>query len=190
VVFLILALFPWWNYGDSFFGISYSLSGFSSGLVSSAFVLFLLATVWTALPAFYDLALSFPRSWITVGLAGLGLLLTLFAWIDTFSAGFSIWALLGFATAVAIALFAVFTLLPELHNRPAMPGNLANAAQWANQPAPGAGQQGPGQPPGQSTYGHATPPRPAPGTPMPPPPAAGGSTGAGPGVSTDRPGGV
>ena len=141
VLFLILALFPWWEFGSDFFGISYSLSGFSSGMVSSAFVLFLLAAVWAALPAFYDLSLGFPRAWVTVGLAGLGFLLTLFAWIDTFNAGFSIWALLGTVVALAIALFAVLTLLPELRTRPALPGGRSGAAQWANQQAPDLGRQ-------------------------------------------------
>ena len=60
--------------------------------MKTAFFLFLLATVWALLPAFTDLKLGFPRSWITVGLAALGFLLTLFAWIDTFDVDFSVWA--------------------------------------------------------------------------------------------------
>ena len=143
-------------------------------MVSSAFVLFLLAAVWAALPAFYDLSLTFPRAWITVGLAGLGFLLTLFAWIDTFNAGFSIWALLGTVVALAIALFAVLTLLPELRTRPALPGRLSGAAQWANQQAPDAGrQQAPAPAPG-SPYApprQYTPPPPPPYS-SPPPPTA------------------
>lgn len=215
VVFLILALFPWWKYGDNFFGINYSLSGFSSGMVSSAFVLFLLATAWAALPAFYDLKLGFPRAWVTVGLAGLGFLLTLFAWIDTFSVGFSIWALLGTLVALGIALFAVFSLLPELRNGPALPGGLANAAQWANQPAPDMGGRGQGHPTstyGQPTYGPGAThpptvpppagpapyaPPPASATPPPPygappagPPAPGGSTASGAGAAPEPPAGV
>ena len=63
--------------------------------MKTAFFLFLLATVWALLPAFTDLKLGFPRSWITVGLAALGFVLTLFAWIDTFDVDFSVWALLG-----------------------------------------------------------------------------------------------
>ncbi|HEV7686812.1 MAG TPA: hypothetical protein VGQ80_09590 [Acidimicrobiia bacterium] len=164
LLYLVLALFPWWEFGDTFFGISYSLNGFSSGLVSSAFVLFLLATAWSALPAFYDLTLGFPRAWVTVGLAGLGFLLTLFAWFDTFSVGFSIWALLGTLDALVITMFAVLTLLPELRNRPALPGGLANAGQWTNQPAPP-----PAAPP---TY--APPPPSTPAAPPPYGPPAGG----------------
>jgi len=169
LLFLVLALLPWRSYGDEFFGLSYS--GFSSsGAVSGAFVLFLLATAWALLPAFVDLKLGFPRAWITVGLAALGFLLTLVAWIGSFEAGFSIWALLGLLTAAAILLFALFTLLPELRNRPALPGALAGAAQWANQPAPDrapgsqpAGQYGGtyyGGPPPASPYGHGGPPPP------------------------------
>ena len=57
---------------------------------------------------------------------------------------FSIWALLGMLTATAILVFAVLALLPELRDRPALPGGPANAAQWADQPArrPGAADPG------------------------------------------------
>jgi hypothetical protein len=177
VVFLILAALPWYDYDDAF-GFSYSFNGFTSGLVSSAFVLFLLATVWAMLPAFTDFKLGFPRGWVTVGLAALGFLLTLLAWFDTFSVGFSIFPLLAVIVAAAILLFAFLSLLPELRNRPALPGGLSNAAQWANQQAPdlGAqfgqqGQPGPGQP--QQQYGQPMPPPQQPqqqyGQPMPPP---------------------
>jgi hypothetical protein len=179
LLYLILAFFPWFTLGDDFF--SFNLSGFDSGNVTTAFVLLLLATVWTLLPAFTDLSLGFPRAWITVGLAGLAWLLTLFAWIDSFDGDFSIWALLGFLTATAILLFAVLRLLPELRNRPALPGGLANAAQWANQPAPDLGQQ---------RAGHAQPAQPPPYAPPPPPPppTSGGATASGEGpASPDRP---
>jgi hypothetical protein len=215
LLFLILSFFPWFQFGDDFFG--FSLSGWDSGNVTFAFVLFLIATVWTVLPAFVDLKLPFPRSWITVGLAALGWVLTLFAWLDTFDVDFSIWALLGMLTATAILVFAVLGLLPELRNRPALPGGLASAAQWANQPAPGQqfGQPGPGQPhqPGHGQPGHpappygqppqqqyAPPPPPPSGPPssygppsggVPPTPPTGGSTASGEGPSsTDRPAGV
>lgn len=162
VLYLVLALFPWWDYGDAFFAIT--LSGFEgSGSVSSAFVLFLLASAWAVLPAFTDLRVGFPRAWVTVGLAALGFLLTLVAWTQTFEAGFSLWALLGLLTAAAILLFALFTLLPQLRNRPALPGALAGAAQWANQPAPdpSAGSR-PAAPPTA-----AAPPPPPTGPPRP-----------------------
>ena len=174
--------------------------------MTSAFVLFLLATAWALLPAFTDLKLGFPRSWVTVGLAALAWLLTLFAWLESFDGDFSIWALLGLLTATVILVFAVLSLLPELRNRPALPGGLANAAQWANQPAPDFGQQQgqPGQPYGQGGVRPAGPPpqqyapppavrrrrRPTPPTssygppPGGPPPAPGGSTASGEGSGT------
>jgi hypothetical protein len=166
VLFFVLALFPWWSYGDDLFG--YSLSGFDDGMVSTAFLLFLLATVWTLLPAFVDLRLGFPRAWGTVGLAGLGFVLTLFSWLARMSANFQVWPLLGTLTAAAILLFAILSLVPQLRNRPALPGPLAGAAQWAGQPAPDFGQ--PNRPaPAQPTYGQSA-------APPPPPPGRTGST--------------
>src|ERR1700754_3661307 len=100
LVYLILAILPWFDYSDYVFGvpneatfINDTLSGFGSGLVTFSFILFLLATVWAALPAFYDLKLGFPRGWVTVGLAGLGLVLTLIAWIQSLGGGFFVFAL-------------------------------------------------------------------------------------------------
>ena len=173
ILFLILAALPWYDYDDAF-GFSYSFNGFTSGLVSSAFVLFLLATVWALLPAVTDFKLGFPRGWITVGLAALGFLLTLFAWFDTFSVGFSIFPLLAVVVAAAILLFAFLSLLPELRNRPALPGGLSNAAQWANQQSPDLGQQFGQQQQGQQhgQPGHQTGPHQPQqqyGQPMPPP---------------------
>jgi hypothetical protein len=184
VLYLIAAVLPWVSidYGDAFGidvpGDTVTISGFSySGLVSFSFVLFLLAAAWAFLPAFTDVKLGFPRAWVTVGLAALGLLLTLFAWIASLGdSGFEIAPLLGLLVAVAITLFALLGLLPELRNRPALPGGLANAAQWANQQAPGFGAQGNGPAPS----GHAPPPPPAPSAQPPaqpggqyPPPATG-----------------
>jgi hypothetical protein len=161
LLFLVFAILPWYS-EDFGFGASISVNGLDLSTITTAFVLFLLATAWTLLPAVYDLPLPFPRSFVTVGLAGLGLLLTLFGWIDSFDLpDFSVFALLTFLSAVAITAFAVLRLLPELKNRPALPGGVANAAQWANQQAPGSGShpQGPqqqyGQPQqyGQQPYG-------------------------------------
>jgi hypothetical protein len=213
VLYLVLSFFTWYDLGsEQFFGVDFNVSGWvGSGSVKTAFFLFLLASVWALLPAFTDLKLGFPRSWVTVGLAALGFVLTLIAWIDTFKWSFSIWALLGFVTATAILLFAVLTLLPELRNRPALPGGLASAAQWANQQAPEFGQQpGRPQPYGQpaappAPYGQppqqqftpppAPPPSgppsygPPPGGPSAPPPAPGGSTASGEGTP-ERPAGT
>jgi hypothetical protein len=196
VLYLIVGLFPWFDFGVNLPGVDDSISGFSlSGNVTTAFILFLLATAWALLPAFTDLNLGFPRAWITVGLAALGFLLTLIAWLKTFqddvrgSTNFSIWALLGMLTATAILVFAVLTLLPEVRNRPALPGGLANAAQWANRPAAEFGQQagrpsGPGSP-GQPGSPYGQPPQQQ-FAPPPPPPAAGGSTASGE-VAPERP---
>lgn len=162
LLYLVLGMLPWWDYGDEYLGV-FTLSGFEgSGSVSSAFVLFLLASAWAVLPAFTDLRLGFPRAWVTVGLAALGFLLTLAAWSQTFDAGFSLWALLGLITAAAILLVALLTLLPQLRNRPAVPGALAGAAQWVNQPAPdrSAGARSDAPP-------AATPPPPPPPAPRP-----------------------
>jgi hypothetical protein len=185
VVYLILAVLPWVSLG-SVFGFNIpggDISGFTfSGMVSFAFVLFLLATAWALLPAFYSLDVAFPRSYVTVGLAGVGLLLTLFAWIRSLSYEFKIVPLLALLTALAIALFAVFTLLPELRNRPALPGRLANAAQWANQKGPEFGQQpGQGTPPAPGGPPPVVPPQQYAPPPAPPAPPGGSSTpGAGP----------
>src|SRR6185312_15850609 len=86
VLYLILSFFTWYDLGnEEFFGVDFNVSGWTgSGSVKTAFFLFLLATVWALLPAFTDLKLGFPRSWVTVGLAALGFILTLIAWIDTF----------------------------------------------------------------------------------------------------------
>ena len=170
LVYLVLAFFPWFTLGDEFFG--FSLSGFDSGNVTSAFVLFLLATAWALLPAFTELRLGFPRSWITVGITALGWLLTLFAWLNSFDGDFSIWALLGMLTATVILLFAVLSLLPELRDRPAPPSGLSTTTQWANQSAPVFGQQQgqPVQPYGQGTQQYRTPPPPPQQYASPPPP--------------------
>jgi hypothetical protein len=198
LLFLVLAIFPWFDYYDYYgfgdVGFDQNLSGFSSGLVAGAFVLFLLAAIWALLPSIVEVKLGFPRGFVTVGLAVLGLLLTLIAWIKSLGGGFYVFALLGLVVAVAIALFAVLSLLPELRNRPALPGQLANAAQWANRQAPEFGQPGgaPGQQAyGQPPYGQQPPPQqyaphqqygqPAPGTP----PSPYGQQGPGSTGSTD-----
>jgi hypothetical protein len=201
LVYLILTFFPWFDYSDYVFGvpneatfINDSLSGFR-GAPAFAFFLFLLAAIWAFLPAFTDLKLGFPRGWITVGLAGLGFVLTLIGWIQSLGGGFYVFALLGLIVALVILAFAFLSLLPELKNRPALPGNLANAAQWANQQAPDVTQQfrapgAPNQPYGQQPPAPAGPP-PQPGqpyaTPSYPPPAptgpgAPGGSHAGPGT--------
>jgi hypothetical protein len=185
VLYLILSFFTWYDLGnEEFLGVDFNVSGWTgSGQVRTAFFLFLLATVWALLPAFTDLKLGFPRSWVTVGLAALGFVLTLVAWIDTFKWNFSIWALLGMLVATAILVFSVLSLLPELQNRPALPDGLAHATQWANQPGRDVGQQ-PGQPTGPGSYGQSAPPYAQPPhqqfAPPPPPPPSYGPPSGGP----------
>ena len=162
--------------------------------------------MWALLPAFTDLKLGFPRSWVTVGLAALGFVLTLFAWIDTFDVDFSIWALLGMLTATAILVFAVLALLPELRNRPALPGGLAGRravgqpARARVRPAAGAARQaGASASRRRRTASRrsstATPPPPPHAPPAPPAtsarrpePSARRPVPAGPGADRRRPG--
>lgn len=163
VLYLLFMVFPWFS-EDFGFGASFSVNGFDSGLLTFAFILLLVAAVWSLLPAFVDLRTPFPRGFVTVGLTGLVFLMTLIEWISTFDAGFSIFALLTFLVSAAALAFAVLGLLPELKNRSSLPGGVGQAAQWANQPAPQFGQHGESgpqqgqygqQPHGQSGYGQA-----------------------------------
>jgi hypothetical protein len=157
-----------------------NLSGLHSGLVATSFVLFLLAALWAALPAVHDLKVGFPRGFITAGLAALGMVLTLIAWIRSLGGGFYVFALLGFLVAVGITLFALLSLLPELRTRPALPGALAGTAEWAAQPAPdpfaGRGPAGQPGPPPTQPYGQPVSPPPQPYGP-PSPPASGEARG-------------
>ena len=159
LAYLVLAILPWIDFDDSYFSTDYNVNGFSfSGLVTFSFVLLLAAAVWALLPAVTELRLGFPHSWITVGLAGLALLLTLIAWIQTFDWEFSLVGLLALLVTAAVTAVAVLRLLPELRNRPALPGAVAGAAQWANQQAPEFGQPGAStNPGGPAPYGQPGP---------------------------------
>jgi hypothetical protein len=190
VLYLVFGVLPWVSFNvGSVFGVNIpgvDISGFSfSGMVSFAFVLFLLATAWAILPAFYALEVGFPRSFVTVGLAALGLVLTLFAWIRSLTYEFKIVPLLALLTAAAIAVFAVFTLLPELRGGPALPGGLAKAGQWANQGGPAFGQHGgsaapqAGPPPGAPPQQYSPPPQQYAPPPAPPASPSGSSPDAG-----------
>jgi hypothetical protein len=174
LAYLVLAVLPWIDLGY-YFTDEYDVNGFSfSGLVTLAFVLLLAATAWALLPAFTDLRLGFPRSWVTLGLTGTALLLTLVAWIQTLSWEFSLVGLLALLVAAAVTAFAVLRLLPELRNRPALTGGLAGAAQWANQQAPEYGRPAgsAGLPADPGPYGqYGRPPQPW-GQPQPGRPGA------------------
>ena len=165
LLYLIFMIIPWYSIDGFDLGGGYSVpgvsvNGFDSGTLTFAFVLLIAATVWALLPAFADVKVPFPRSYVTVGLAALAFLLTLIEWLSTFDAGFTLMGLLTFLSSVAVLAFAVLRLLPDLKNKGSVPGGLAGAADWANRPAPQFGQQGhggqphPGQPQaGPSQYG-------------------------------------
>ena len=135
LLFLVLGFLPWWRFGDDTFGVAFS--GFDDGMVVSAAVLFVLAAIWALLPGVVKATVTFPRSSLTVGLATLGLILTLFAWLDTLQYDFSFWALLGFLTALGVTVAAVLTLRRELRERPARPSAATAGPYWGGLPGPG-----------------------------------------------------
>jgi hypothetical protein len=141
VLYLVMAILPWVDVADylgiDLPGVDNTVSGFAfSALVALGFVLFVLAAAWSVLPAFTDVRTGFPRGGVTVGLAVLGFVLTLIAWIRSLDYGFQIWALLGLLTAAGIAVVAFLALLPELRGGPALTDRPGGAAQWADQQAP------------------------------------------------------
>jgi hypothetical protein len=159
--FLLFAALPWFTF-DFGFGFSESVNGFDFGLVTTAAVLLVLATVWSLLPAVVDLGLPFPRGFVTVGLTSLALLLTLAEWLSSFEGGFSLFALLTFLTAAAAVVVAVLSLLRQPRSRQATtPGG----TPWPTQrPTQQAGQQWQAVPYGQQ------PPYAAPSAPGQAPP--------------------
>lgn len=174
VLYLIIGLLPWFDFGYFYLGVDTgaildrSVSGFGSGLVITAFALFLLAALWALLPAVYPLRLGFPRAVVTVVLAALGLVLTLAAWFESLGGGFYVGALLGLLVAAGITAFAVLSLIPERRGGPAGSGRLAGAAAWANRPGPAfpgrvGGSPAPPVPPDDGGPGTAGGPPGAPG---------------------------
>ncbi|HEV7870966.1 MAG TPA: hypothetical protein VGO95_06885 [Modestobacter sp.] len=173
LLYLIFMIIPWYSIDGFDLGEGYSfpgasVNGFDSGIVVLAFVLLLSASAWALLPAFADVRVPFPRSFITAGLVAFAFLFTLIEWLSDLDIGFTLMGLLTLLTSVAVLAFAVLRLLPELGGRAPLPRGLAGAAQWANQPAPhrggvAAGQQDVGPPPGpteaygQRPYGQQSP---------------------------------
>ncbi|MGY1916055.1 hypothetical protein [Blastococcus sp. SYSU DS0973] len=190
LLFLIVGLLPWWRFGDATFGVSFS--GLEDGMVRSAFVLLLLATTWAVLPAFVRMTVTFPRAGLTVAMAGLALVLTLFAWLDTLRYAFSFWALLGFLTAAGITTVAALALRREMRDRPARPSAPPGGGYWPAQGQPypyGAAPpyaQAPGQFPQQGHPGQPGSGYPSPWWPTPPSsgPGQAGGPGMAPGGST------
>ena len=71
LLFLILSFFPWYNFGRGLLRLQ--PQRLASGNVKRRSSCSCWRRSWALLPAFTDLKLGFPRSWITVGLAALGL---------------------------------------------------------------------------------------------------------------------
>ncbi|RBY89909.1 hypothetical protein [Blastococcus sp. TF02A-26] len=188
-LFMIL---PWFGFSEDEDGIDDSVNGFSnsvdtpfgsfdldysSALSILSWILFLAAAVWAILPAFVQLKLPFPRSFVTVGLAGLGLLFMLIAWIQVLTiddAPFSLIAFLALLTALAITAFAVLRLLPELKARKAAGHGAGSGGGFGGgygqpQQQYGQPQQQYGQPQvPQQQYGQPQPPQQQYGQPQPP----------------------
>jgi hypothetical protein len=152
LLYLVMALLPWVDVaaylGIELPGVDTTVSGFAfSGLIWLSFVLFLLAAGWALLPALTDVAVGFPRGWVTVGLAAMGLVLTLVAWTRSLGYGFQIWALMGLLTAAGITLVAFLALLRDLRAARTEPPGGATASEgapstWSSRPgASGEGAQ-------------------------------------------------
>ncbi len=186
VLLTLFMILPWFSFEQEEFGIDESANGFSdnetgytSGLMVFAWILFLLAALWAIGSAVAKLKLPFPRSFVTAGLAGLGFLFALITWISALSlddrleeffpddTGFSIIALLAFLTSLAIAAVAVLSLLPELKEFQAARRAGGHGGQGHGGQGFGGGQQyGQPQPPQQ--YGQPQAPQQQYGQPQPP----------------------
>ena len=144
LLYLILSFFPWYSFGDDFFG--FSLSGWQVGQREDGVLPVPAGDGLGAAPGLHrpearasrapGSPSAWPR-WAACSRCSRGS--TPSTWTSPSS------ACSASLTATAILVFAVLALLPELRNQPALPGGLANAAQWANQPAPGQ-QYGQGAP--------------------------------------------
>ena len=158
LLYLILSILPWYSsieVGGVEFDLPDAVNGFDFGSITFAFVLLLLATAWALLPAVTDIAVPFPRSFVTAGLAALAFVLTLIEWLSNLDAGFSVTGFLALLVSAAVLAFAVLRLLPDLRGSK-VPGGLSGATSWANQPAPQFGQQF-GQQSGQQSGGYGQP---------------------------------
>jgi hypothetical protein len=145
LLYLVFAILPWYridafDLGSGFRLPGLSVNGFDSGILTSAVVLLLLASVWALLPAIADLPVPFPRAFLTAGLAALAFVLTLIEWLATVDVGFTLMGLLAFLSSVAVLAFAALRVLPEVGEPGSLPGVLTRAAQWANRPARRSGE--------------------------------------------------
>jgi hypothetical protein len=139
LLYLVFMIIPWYridafDLGSGFSLPGVSVNGFDSGVLTSAFVLLLLAAVWSLLPASADVPVPFPRAFLTAGLAALAFVLTLIEWLSTVDTGFTLMGLLTVLSSVAVLTVAALRLLPEVVDIGLLPGRLARVAQWANRP--------------------------------------------------------
>jgi hypothetical protein len=146
LLYLVCALVAWYRVDAFDLGSGYrvpavSVNGFDSGMVVLAFVLLVLAAAWALLPAFADVRVPFPRAVLTVALAALAFLLTLFEWLSDLDIGFSPMGFLTLMASLAVLAFAALRLVPPVGGGGAVPGGLAAAARWADRPAPRFGRR-------------------------------------------------
>jgi hypothetical protein len=147
LLYLVFMIIPWYridafDLGSGFSLPGLSVNGFDSGILTSAFVMLLLAAVWSLLPAFADVPVPFPRAFLTAGLAALAFVFTLIEWLSTVDTGFTLMGLLTFLSSIAVLAFAALRLLPEVGDLGWLPGRLARVARWVNRPARATGEAG------------------------------------------------
>jgi hypothetical protein len=150
LLYLIFMLIPWFSIDGFDLGSGYripgiSVNGFDSGVLTVAFLLLLVASAWTLLPAFVDVPVPFPRAVITLVLAAPAAVLTLIEWLTTLDIGFTLMGLLTFLSSVAVLAVAALRLLPELRDGRSLPGGPAGHGDAG--PPPGSEQPPYGRPP-------------------------------------------
>ena len=140
LLYLVFLALPWFtvdafDLGSGYRSAGVSVNGFDSGVLTVAFGLLLLTSVWALLPAVADVPVPFPRSVGTVGLAAPAFVLTLIEWLTTLDLGFTLFGLLALLTSTGVLAFAVLRLLPELVDSSSLPGRLNRAVGWAGRRA-------------------------------------------------------
>ncbi|MQA36397.1 hypothetical protein, partial [Modestobacter roseus] len=144
LLYLVFLSVPWFSVPAYDLGFGYrapatSVNGFRSVWLTAAFVLLVVAAVWSVLPAFREVRVPFPRAVVPAGLAALVFLTTLTEWLTTFDVGFTLMGLLAFLTATALLAVTISRLVPELRAAGAAPTGWTGVPQ----PPPGAPGWGP-----------------------------------------------
>jgi hypothetical protein len=150
LLYLIFMLIPWFSIDGFDLGSGYripaiSVNGFDSGVLTVAFLLLLVASAWTLLPAFADVPVPFPRAVITLVLAALAAVLTLVEWLTTLDIGFTLMGLLTLLSSIGVLAVTALRLLPELRDGRSLPGGPAGHEDAG--PPPGSEQPPYGRPP-------------------------------------------